>query len=146
MSVGLEEANAAMRAAVAEVNERRAARDAAASETYSEWRPPEYAMHPTSAEFCRLCDELKEMHRRKSYDYGSADDPIANIRNGAAFVQIEPWRAAAVRLSDKITRFETYCRTGRLEHEGVEDTLMDMASYALLVLLTHREAHDAAQT
>ena len=146
MSVGLDEANAAMRAAVAEVNERRAARDAAASDTYSEWRPPEYAMHPTSAEFCRLCDQLKEMHRRKSADYGSADDPIANIRNGAEFIGIEAWRAAAVRLSDKVTRLGTYCRTGRLEHEGVEDTLMDMASYALLVLLTHREAHDAAKT
>jgi hypothetical protein len=98
--------------------------------------------HPTSQAFFDLCDQLKEMHRRKSSDYGSADDPLANIRNGAEFVGIEPWRAAMVRLSDKVTRLATYCRTGSLTFEGVEDTLFDLASYALLTLLTHREARD----
>jgi hypothetical protein len=44
-----------------------------------------------------------------------------------------------VRLSDKVTRLATYCRTGSLTFEGVEDTLFDLASYALLTLLTHRE-------
>jgi len=99
-------------------------------------------VHPTSQAFFDLCDQLKEMHRRKSSDYGSADDPLANIRNGAEFVGIEPWRAAMVRLSDKVTRLATYCRTGSLTFEGVEDTLFDLASYALLTLLTHREARD----
>jgi hypothetical protein len=96
--------------------------------------------HPTSQAFYELCDALKEMHSRKSRDYGSADDPLANIRNGAEFVGIEPWRAAMVRLSDKVTRLATYCRTGSLTFEGVEDTLFDLASYSLLTLLTHREA------
>jgi hypothetical protein len=137
------------------------------SEVYSEWTPPEYArreeaiagfrrvveqarpareareVHPTSQAFYELCDSLKEMHTKKSYDYGSAHDPLANIRNGAEFVGIEPWRAAMVRLSDKVTRLQTYCRTGRLEHEGVEDTLHDLASYALLTLLMHRERRDS---
>ncbi len=98
--------------------------------------------HPTSQAFFDLCDQLKEMHRRKSSDYGSADDPLANIRNGAEFVGIEPWRAAMVRLSDKVTRLATYCRTGSLTFEGVEDTLFDLASYSLLTLLTHREARN----
>jgi hypothetical protein len=98
-------------------------------------------VHPTSQEFFDLCDQLKEMHSKKSSDYGSADDPLANIRNGAEFVGIEPWRAAMVRLSDKVTRLATYCRTGSLTFEGVEDTLFDLASYSLLTLLTHREEH-----
>jgi hypothetical protein len=40
-------------------------------------------VHPTSQEFFDLCDSLKEMHRRKSRDYGcpSGEDPLANIRN-----------------------------------------------------------------
>jgi hypothetical protein len=97
-------------------------------------------VHPTSQAFFDLCDQLKEMHSRKSSDYGSADDPLANIRNGAEFVGIEPWRAAMVRLSDKVTRLATYCRTGSLTFEGVEDTLFDLASYSLLTLLTHRES------
>jgi hypothetical protein len=96
--------------------------------------------HPTSQAFYELCDQLKEMHRKKSSDYGSADDPLANIRNGAEFVGIEPWRAAMVRLSDKVTRLATYCRTGSLTYESFEDTCFDLASYSLLTLLTHREA------
>jgi hypothetical protein len=96
-------------------------------------------LHPTTRAFFDLCDQLKEMHRAKSSDYGSADDPLANIRNGAEFVGIEPWRAAMVRLSDKVTRLATYCRTGSLTFEGVEDTLFDLASYSLLTLLMHKE-------
>lgn len=98
--------------------------------------------HPSSQAFYDLCDSLKDMHRAKSADYGSTDDPLANIRNGAEFVGIEHWRGAMVRLSDKVTRLATYCRTGRLEHEGVEDTLLDLASYSLLALLLHRESRD----
>lgn len=100
------------------------------------------ATHPSSQAFYDLCDSLKAMHRAKSADYGSADDPLANIRNGAEFVGIEPWRAAMVRLSDKVTRLATYCRTGKLEHEGVEDTFFDLASYSLLALLLHKEGRD----
>ena len=96
-------------------------------------------VHPSSQAFFDLCDELKEIHRTKSIGYGSPDDPLANIRNGAHFVGIEPWRAAMVRLSDKVTRLQTYCRTGSLTCESFEDNCVDLASYALLTLLMHRE-------
>ena len=99
-------------------------------------------VHPTSQAFFDLCDALKEMHRKKSSDYGSENDPLANIRNGAEFVGVEPWRAAMVRLSDKVTRLATYCRTGSLTYESFEDTCFDLASYALLTLLIHREERD----
>ena len=101
--------------------------------------------HPTSQAFFDLCDALKDMHRRKSSDYGcpSGTDPLANIRNGAKFVGIESWRGAMVRLSDKVTRLATYNATGRLENESLDDTLFDLASYALLALLLHREGRDA---
>jgi hypothetical protein len=138
------------------------------SSTYSEWTPPDYSrreeavagfkrlvedarparearaarasVHPSSQAFYDACDSLKAMHRAKSADYGSAHDPLANIRNGAEFVGVEPWRAAMVRLSDKVTRLATYNRTGTLLHEGVDDTLLDLASYALLCLVLHRES------
>ena len=140
------------------------------SETYSEWTPPDYATrveavkgfarlveearparvardtHPTSQAFFDLCDQMKEMHRRKSRDYGcpSGEDPLANIRNGARFVGIPSWKGAMVRLSDKVTRLAAYNATGRLENESLEDNLFDLASYALLALLLHREDRDAA--
>jgi hypothetical protein len=98
-------------------------------------------VHPTSQAFFDLCDSLKEMHRRKSRDYGcpSGEDPLANIRNGAKFVGIPSWKGAMVRLSDKVTRLAAYNATGRLENESLEDNLFDLASYSLLALLLHRE-------
>ena len=102
-------------------------------------------VHPTSQAFFDLCDSLKEMHRRKSRDYGcpSGEDPLANIRNGAAFVGIPSWKGAMVRLSDKVTRLAAYNATGRLENESLEDNLFDLASYSLLALLLHREERNA---
>jgi hypothetical protein len=98
-------------------------------------------VHPTSQAFFDLCDLLKEIHRRKSFDYGcpSGTDPLANIRNGAKFVGIPSWKGAMVRLSDKVTRLASYNATGRLENESLDDTLLDLASYSLLALLLHRE-------
>ena len=113
------------------------------SATYAEWEPgfQKPDVHPTSQAFFDLCDNLKEMHRRKSSDYGcpSGTDPLANIRNGARFVGIPSWEGAMVRLSDKVTRLATFNATGRLENESLEDNLFDLASYALLALLLHRE-------
>lgn len=102
-------------------------------------------VHPTSQAFFNLCDALKEMHRKKSSDYGcpSGTDPLANIRNGAKFVGIPSWKGAMVRLSDKVTRLATFNATGRLENESLEDNLFDLASYSLLALLLHREERDA---
>jgi hypothetical protein len=107
-----------------------------------------HGSHPTSQAFFELCDRIKGMHASKSRDYGcpSGTDPLANIRNGAKFVGIPAWRAAMVRLSDKVTRLATFNATGRLEFEGVEDTLLDLASYALLSLVLYREEHDAKST
>ena len=132
--------------------ERNPAEDLQQNETYAHWQPPAYArqtgdgvlgpaVHPTSQAFFDLCDALKDMHRRKSSDYGcpSGTDPLANIRNGAKFVGIPSWKGAMVRLSDKVTRLATFNATGRLENESLEDNLFDLASYSLLALLLHRE-------
>jgi hypothetical protein len=101
--------------------------------------PPFARIHPTSRKFIDLLDKLRDLHLSKSADYGTTDDPLANIRNGAAFVGIEPWRACLVRLSDKVTRIGTYCAKGTLTHEGVEDSLLDLAAYSLLTLLLYQE-------
>ena len=135
--------------------ERKTCQDLQQNENYAEWEPgfqprglsaaeivERFApVHPTSQSFFDLCDAMKEMHRRKSSDYGcpSGTDPLANIRNGARFVGIPSWKGAMVRLSDKVTRLATFNATGRLENESLEDNLFDLASYALLALLLHRE-------
>ena len=156
MTATLDHANATLRAAVKQrldatpaddpkmVGYKLDQGDPEPGETYAEWTPGFRAkpdVHPTSQAFFDLCDSLKDMHRRKSRDYGcpSGDDPLANIRNGARFVGIPSWKGAMVRLSDKVTRLAAYNATGRLENESLEDNLFDLASYALLALLLHRE-------
>lgn len=98
-------------------------------------------IHPTSQAFLDLLDTIRELHLSKSSDYGcpSGTDPLANIRNGAKFVGIPAFKAAMVRLSDKVTRLATFNATGKLHFEGVEDTLLDLASYSLLALVLYRE-------
>jgi len=138
MTLTLEQCNDELRAAV------KARLDATPADDHKmvgKTHVPTEEVHPTSQAFFDLCDALKAMHRRKSSDYGcpSGTDPLLNIRNGATFVGIPPWRAAMVRLSDKVTRLGTFNATGSLSYEGVEDNLFDLASYALLSLLLYRE-------
>jgi hypothetical protein len=97
----------------------------------------------TSQRFLDLLDEMRRLHESKSADYGSETDPLANIRQGAEFVGIEPWRGCMVRIADKVQRLRTYCRTGRLVHEGVRDTLLDLSAYSLLAIVLFDEGNDS---
>jgi hypothetical protein len=99
--------------------------------------------HPSSAAFVRLLEEMQRLHESKSADYGSEEDPLANVRSGADFVNIEPWRGCMVRIADKVQRLRTFCRTGRLVHEGVRDTLLDLSAYSLLAIVLFDEGNDA---
>ena len=104
--------------------------------------PPAPMPHQSSRRFLELLGEMERLHRSKSADYGSEDDPLANIRQGADFVCIEPWRGCMVRIADKVQRLRTYCRTGRLVHEGVRDTLLDLAAYSLLAIVLFDEGQE----
>jgi hypothetical protein len=98
-----------------------------------------HEQRPGSLPFLELLEELRQLHLSKSQDYGSENDPLANIRQGAEFVGIEPWRACLVRVADKVQRLKTYCKTGRLVHEGVRDTLLDLSAYSLLAIVLFDE-------
>jgi hypothetical protein len=101
-----------------------------------------HVQQPGSLPFLELLEDLRTLHLSKSQDYGSENDPLANIRQGAEFVGIEPWRGCMVRVADKVQRLKTYCRTGRLVHEGVRDTLLDLAAYSLLAIVLFDEGSD----
>jgi hypothetical protein len=101
-----------------------------------------HEQRPGSLPFLELLEEVRQLHLSKSQDYGSENDPLANIRQGAEFVGIEPWRACLVRVADKVQRLKTYCRTGRLVHEGVRDTLLDLSAYSLLAIVLFDEGRN----
>ena len=92
-----------------------------------------------SPEFMQVLDELAAMHNRKSEDYGSEEDPFANIRNGGKLIGVSAWRACVLRIGDKIQRLQSYCRKGSLTNENVADTFLDLAGYAICALILYRE-------
>src|SRR5687767_2272616 len=89
--------------------------------------------HDKSKEFFQLLIDCAELHNNKQQDYGSEIDPFANVRASQEF-GISPWVGACMRLNDKVTRIKSMIVNGRLRNEPLEDSLYDIAVYALISL------------
>ena len=95
--------------------------------------------HP---EFKAILDRLWELHCEKGDDYGSEADPLLNIREAADY-GVPPWLAALLRANDKVVRLKQFAKRRTLKNESVEDSILDLASYAILTLVLMREQpHD----
>lgn len=95
-------------------------------------------MHPGSERFHQILKELGELHDKKQADYGSATDPFANVRSSVDF-GVPAWVGAMIRGNDKISRIKSFIRNGRLENEALEDSLRDLAVYAIIALVLWEE-------
>jgi len=97
-------------------------------------------IRPGSREFLAVLDELKQLHLRKTLDYGMDEDALSNIRSSADVVNMPAWAGCILRISDKMHRLKAFFRRGKCEFDGVEDTLKDIACYAAIALVLHRES------
>lgn len=88
--------------------------------------------------FHALLNEIARLHDQKQQDYGTDNDPFANVRSSADF-GVAPWIGALIRLHDKITRLKSFASRGSLANESAEDSMMDIAVYALIALILYRE-------
>ena len=97
----------------------------------------EFHGHPG---FYKLLADMAKLHSCKNHDYAGKGNPLRNFYK-CKEQGIEPWRGVMVRLSDKWSRLESFCRQGTLEVKGesVVDTLMDNAVYSLLAILLFEE-------
>lgn len=78
-----------------------------------------------------LCRELDELYEKKNADYG---DSFAKVRE-------EIPNAILVRLNDKLNRLKSLMadpEKQQVNNESIDDTLMDLANYALLELVERR--------
>jgi len=100
-------------------------------------------IRPGSREFLDVLDELKQLHMRKTLDYGIDEDALSNIRSSADVVNMPAWAGCILRISDKMHRLKAFFRRGRCEFDGVEDTLKDIACYAAIALVLHRESGES---
>lgn len=89
--------------------------------------------------FANVCAELAALQEKKGKDYGTGVDPLANLRSSEAF-GIPSWVGSVMRGNDKMRRIQSFVVNGKLENEGIEDALMDLAVYAIHSLRLYREA------
>ena len=75
----------------------------------------------------KVCDELTELYRRKNNDYGDSFH-VTYVKWGLPM--------AAIRLGDKLQRFETLIRAeSEVKDESIRDTLIDLANYAIMTVM-----------
>ena len=89
-------------------------------------------------EFAGVLDEMRALHDKKQQDYGTDADPFANVRASEGF-GIPGWLGSVIRANDKMQRLKAFAQTGTLANEGVEDSLIDLANYAVIALCLYRE-------
>lgn len=96
-------------------------------------------LRPGSREFLAILDELRELHLKKTLDYGVDEDALSNIRSSAEIVNMQAWAGCVLRMMDKMHRLKAYFRRGRVEFDGLSDTLKDIACYAVIAEVLRRE-------
>lgn len=85
-----------------------------------------------------LVSQMTDTYRRKNADYG---DAFASSLDKYGIV------AALVRINDKVNRIESLTAPGReaqVKDESILDTLLDLASYAIMATMWMTEAQDEA--
>jgi len=89
-------------------------------------------------EIRRIMDELWQLHVRKDADYAGGDS-LGNFRLAERF-GVPAWKGAAIRMSDKFSRFVSLVNKGKAQvsDESMEDTLKDLAIYAMIVIALRR--------
>lgn len=90
--------------------------------------------------FFKIIGKMAEIHAAKNQDYG-AGDLLGNFKESAK-LGIDPFRGCLVRLSDKYARVMSLSRPGsvaQVKDEAIEDTLLDLANYAILSLILYQD-------
>jgi len=95
---------------------------------------PPNIVHPNSRRFYELLGELGALHAKKQADYGRGDDPFANVRASSDW-GVPGWVGALIRGTDKLRRLQSLISNGKLQNESAEDSLRDLAVYAIIALV-----------
>ena len=75
-----------------------------------------------------ICSELTALYERKNHDYGDSF--------GKSFLEYG-MAMPCIRLEDKLNRLKSLTRSGnqQVSDESIDDTLMDLANYAIMTLV-----------
>lgn len=78
-----------------------------------------------------ICEELNKLYERKNHDYGDSFGKSYD-EYGMAM--------PCIRLEDKLNRLKALTRNGnqQVSDESIDDTLMDLANYAIMTLVERK--------
>lgn len=94
-------------------------------------------------EFKKITDQMYAITERKNHDYSPGEDPFKN------FTMVETMGVATTeqgfftRMNDKMMRLSGFISSGvlKVRDEKIEDTLMDLAVYSILLICYLRSKH-----
>lgn len=77
-----------------------------------------------------ICSELTALYERKNHDYGDSF--------GKGFAEYG-MTMPCIRLEDKLNRLKSLLKSdAQVKDESIDDTLMDLANYAIMTLIERR--------
>ena len=88
-----------------------------------------------SAEWLNALERLRALHHEKTAQYGGADDAFENV-TASAKCGVEPWRRALCDLSDCVVRMQKYAQGQPVDPTNA---LLDAANWALICLIKMEE-------
>ena len=92
--------------------------------------------------------KMLETSKRKNGDYCGGDDAFANFRQVENLGVCTAEEAILVRMSDKMSRAANLIKANRTPlvlDEAVEDTLIDLANYAVILALYIRDENHSVE-
>lgn len=92
--------------------------------------------------FKAVLDQLWALHQRKGDDYGRDGDPYANIRQYER-LGIDPWVQCVGDIMENLGRVESFIKNGSLRNDPLENSLLDIASYAIIAYILFNESKEA---
>lgn len=87
-----------------------------------------------------LCDKMQATYESKDADYSSDGKAMGNLRMSEE-IGVPAWQGVLIRMGDKKRRVDSFARRGTyaVASEKIEDTLLDLANYALLEIVLFDE-------
>lgn len=92
--------------------------------------------------FKEQLDAMWELHCQKADGYGREDDAFANI-HAVSRLGVKPSQGVFIRLQDKWERLVNLLNGAEDRGEGIDDTLRDIAAYAVIARIMLEEENAA---
>lgn len=82
----------------------------------------------------RMISKCQDTLLKKGTDYSSDTDRLSNFKEAAKRKGITPYQVLGVYMDKHVTAVDNFISRGKLESEPIEDRLMDIINYCMLLV------------